>query len=82
MKKILLLISIGFAIDITAAIIIYNAGKGSEAKAMGLKYKWKLPGGKDLLKTAGLVLVTSVITGTLTGLAEKSIFKNDKQQLA
>lgn len=82
MKKILLLISVGFAIDITAAIIIYNVGKGSQAKTMGLNYKWKLPDGKELLKTTGLVLVTSVITGTITSLAEKSLLKHDKQQLA
>lgn len=81
MKKILLLVSIGFAIDIAAAIIIYNSGKRSEAKAMGLKHKWKFPGGKELLSTAGLVLVTSVITGGISAYAEKAIFGNDKKQL-
>lgn len=79
MGKILLLMGIGFAIDVTTAIIIYNFGKSSEAKSLGVKHQWKLPGGKELISTAGLVLVTSVMTGVLTGYAEDAIFGKDKQ---
>lgn len=82
MGKILLLMGIGFVIDIGTALIIYNSGKSSEAKALGVKYKWKFPAGKELLSTAGLVLITSVLTGGITGFAEDKIFGKDKKQTA
>jgi len=78
MGKVLLLMGIGFVIDIGTALIIYNSGKSSEAKALGRKYKWKFPAGKELLNTAGLVLVTSILTGGITTLAEKAIFGKGK----
>ncbi|MBS1635388.1 MAG: hypothetical protein JST26_05650 [Bacteroidetes bacterium] len=79
--KILLLMSIGFIIDVGQALIVYNAGKGAEAKALGTTYKWKLPGGKELMKTAGLVLVTSVLTGLLVSAAEAMIIGKEKEQV-
>ncbi len=73
MTKVLLLMSIGFVIDVGQALIVYNAGKGAEAKALGSTYKWKLPAGHELMKTAGLVLVTSVLTGLLVSAAETMV---------
>lgn len=80
MTKVLLLMSVGFVIDVGQALIVYNAGKGAEAKALGATYKWKLPAGKELLKTAGLVLVTSVLTGLLVSAAESAIIGGDKNK--
>ena len=71
--KVALLMGIGFIIDVGQALIVYNAGKGAEAKALGSTYKWKFPAGKELMQTAGLVLVTSLLTGLLVSAAESAI---------
>jgi len=77
-KKIVLLLAVGFIIDVAQAVIIFNSGKGAEAKANGIKYKWKFPRGGELMKTAGLVLVTSILTGLLVTGAERMLFKDEQ----
>lgn len=77
MTTVLLLMSVDFVIDVGKALIVYNAGKAAEAKSLGATYKWKLPAGKELLKTAGLVLFTSVLTGLLVSAAESAIIGRD-----
>lgn len=78
--KVGLLMGIGFVIDVGQAFILYNAGKGAEAKKLGASYKWQLPVGKELLHTAALVLVTSVITGLFVSLAEGAILGNEAKE--
>lgn len=78
--KVGLLMGIGFVIDVGQAFILYNAGKGAEAKALGASYKWKFPVGKELLHTAALVLVTSVITGFLVSRAESAILGSEAEE--
>lgn len=78
--KIMLLMGVGFVIDVGQALIIYNAGKGAEAKSLGSTYKWKFPAGRELLQTAGLVLVTSILTGLLVGAAESAILGNGSKE--
>ena len=80
MVKVMLLMGIGFVIDVGQALIVYNAGKGAEAKALGSTYKWKFPAGKELMKTAGLVLVTSILTGVLVSAAESMVLGSDKKE--
>ena len=80
MVKVMLLMGIGFVIDVGQALIVYNAGKGAEAKALGSTYKWKLPAGKELMKTDGLVLVTSILTGVLVSAAESMVLGSDKKE--
>ena len=80
--RIALLMSVGFIFDIGQAIIVYNSGKKAEAITAGLSYKWQMPRGKELMKTAAIVLVTSLITGLIVTSAEKMIFKDDEKQLS
>lgn len=76
--KVLLLMSIGFVIDVGQALIVFNTGKRAEVKARGGTYKWKLPAGKELLQTAGIVIITSLVTGLLVSAAESALIKDDK----
>lgn len=78
--KVMLLMGVGFVIDVGQALIVYNAGKGAEAKALGANYKWKFPAGKELLQTAALVLVTSVLTGLVVSAAESAILGNPAKE--
>jgi len=77
--RVMLLMGIGFVIDVGQALIVFNTGKRAEAKARGSTYKWKLPAGKELLQTAGIVLVTSLLTGLLVSAAESALVKENKK---
>jgi hypothetical protein len=74
--RIALLMSVGFIFDVGQAIIVYNSGKKAEAITAGLPFKWQMPKGRELMKTAAIVLVTSLITGLIVTGAEKMIFKD------
>lgn len=76
--RIALLMSVGFIFDVAQAIIVYNSGKKAEAATAGLPYKWQVPKGNELLKTAAIVLVTSFITGLIVNSAEKMLYKEDE----
>lgn len=78
--RIALLMSVGFIFDVGQAIIVYNSGKKAEAITAGLPYKWQVPKGRELMKTAALVLVTSFITGMIVNGAEKMLYKDQQSQ--
>lgn len=80
--KIALLMGVGAIIDLGQAVIVYNTGKGAEAKALGQKYKWSMPSGKELAKTAGIVLATSLLTGLLVGVLEKALLDDKPKEVA
>jgi hypothetical protein len=59
MKEVILT-GIGFVVGVGEALIYYNMGQSS-----GENYKFKIPPTKEFLKTAGMVLVTSLVTTAL-----------------
>ncbi len=68
-KKVLIITGAGLAIGLAEALIYYNLGKNEKNE----KFKFQIPKGKELLKTAGIVLITSVATASLSNLIEKSL---------
>lgn len=75
--RIALLMSVGFIFDVGQAIIVYNSGKRAEAVTAGIPYKWQMLKGRELMKTAAIVLVTSFITGMIVNGAEKMLYKEE-----
>lgn len=79
--KIAILMGVGAIIDLGQAVIVYNTGKGAEAKSLGQNYKWSMPSGKELAKTAGIVLATSLLTGILVGVLEKVLLEDKPKEV-
>ena len=59
-KKAVILTSVGFAVGVAEALIYYNMGK-----AAGNQFHFRIPPVKEFMKTAGIVLLTSVVTTAL-----------------
>ncbi|WP_010180385.1 hypothetical protein [Aquimarina agarilytica] len=68
-KKVLIITGAGLAIGLAEALIYYNLGKNSNKE----QFKFQVPKGKELLKTTGIVLATSVATAALSSIIEKSL---------
>lgn len=56
----IVLTGVGFAVGVFEALIYYNMGQ-----AEGGNFKFKVPPTRDFVKTAGMVLLTSLITTAL-----------------
>ena len=59
-KKAVVLTGVGFAVGVAEALIYYNMGKTA-----GNQFQFKIPPVKEFMKTAGIVLLTSVVTTAL-----------------
>lgn len=55
-----ILTGVQFAVGVGEALLYYNLGQ-----AEGSAFKFRVPPPKDFIKTAGLVLVTSILTTAL-----------------
>lgn len=65
---------VGFVIGLAEALLYYNLGQ-----AEGSKFTYRIPPGKELLKTAATVLITSVLTGYIANWIEKKVTANEQQ---
>lgn len=72
-KKVLIITGAGLAIGLAEALIYYNLGKNANKE----KFKFQVPKGKELIKTAGIVLVTSVATAALSNIIENSLASSE-----
>lgn len=69
MKKEVIIITVaGFAIGLAEALIYYNMGENK-----GKKWSYKIPPAPELAKTAGIVLLTAVLTAGLTKAIEAGL---------
>ena len=59
-NKAMILTGVGFAVGVGEALIYYNMGQSA-----GSTFQFKVPPTKEFLKTAGMVLLTSVVTTAL-----------------
>ena len=59
-KQAVVLTGVGFAVGVAEALIYYNMGRSA-----GNNFKFKVPPTKDFFKTAGVVLITSLVTTAL-----------------
>lgn len=75
-KNAIIITSVGMVIGIAEALLYYNLGQSA-----GGKFTYKIPPTKEFLKTAGVVLVTSILTAGISGFIE-SRFQEDKNQTA
>ena len=69
----------GFVIGTAEALIYYNMGESKTRK--NKKFTYKIPPPKELAKTAGIVMATSILTAGLTNGIEK-LLEGDKPQMA
>ena len=74
-KKVLIITGAGLAIGFAEALIYYNLGKTYPAK----EFKFQIPRGAELLKTTGIIIVTSLATAALSNVLENAIA--EKQEL-
>ncbi|WP_010520457.1 hypothetical protein [Aquimarina agarivorans] len=68
-KKVLIITGAGLAIGFAEALIYYNLGKNSKNE----KFKLQMPKGAELLKTAGIIVATSLATAALSNILENAI---------
>ena len=74
-KKVLIITGAGLAIGFAEALIYYNLGKNDPSE----EFKLQIPKGSELLKTTGIIIVTSLATAALSNVLENAIA--DKQEL-
>lgn len=74
-KKVLIITGAGLAIGFAEALIYYNLGKNDPDK----DFKFQIPRGVELLKTTGIIIVTSLATAALSNVLENAIV--DKPEL-
>lgn len=56
----IVLTGVGFLVGVGEALVYYNMGKSA-----GSGFQFRIPPGRELAKTAGMVLLTSVVTTLL-----------------
>lgn len=70
-KKVLIITGAGLAIGFAEALIYYNLGKNDNQE----KFKFQFPQGTELLKTAGIIIATSLATAALSNIIENAVSK-------
>lgn len=73
-KNAIIVTSVGLVIGIAEALLYYNLGQSA-----GGKFSYKIPPTKEFLKTAGVVLVTSMLTAGISGFIESRFNEEEKQ---
>ncbi len=59
----------GLAIGMAEAMVFYNIGRNAKSD----KFRVQVPKGAELLKTLGMVVLTSVLTAELSNQIEKGL---------
>ncbi|TGV03594.1 hypothetical protein [Flavivirga rizhaonensis] len=74
-KKVLIITSAGLIIGFAEAFLYYNLGKNDKNE----KFKFQVPKGAELMKTMGIIIVTSLATAALSNIVENSLAKHSKK---
>ncbi len=69
-KQAIIITTAGFVIGLAEALIYYSMGENKDKKE---KFTYKIPPAPELAKTAGIVMVTAVLTAGLTWVIEASM---------
>jgi hypothetical protein len=72
-KNAVIVTTVGLVIGVAEALLYYNLGQ-----SQGGQFAYKIPPKRELLKTIGVVLVTSILTAGISGFIE-SQFQEDKK---
>ncbi len=75
-KRMAIITGAGLIIGFAEALVYYNMGKTEEGEG----FKYRIPKGKELAKTMGAVLVTSLLTAAISNGLEKML--TEKQALS
>jgi hypothetical protein len=75
-KNAVIITTVGLIIGTAEDLIYYYLGQN-----VGGKFAYKVPPGKELLKTVTVVLISSILTAGISGFIE-SRFEDDKKQTA
>ena len=70
-RNMLIITTAGFFIGTAEALIYYNLGESRADK--NKKFVYKIPPTKELLQTASIVMVTSILTAAFTRGVEKAL---------
>ncbi len=73
--RVVILTGVGFVVGVGEALLYYNLGQ-----AQGAAFRFKVPPTRELIKTAGLVMVTSVLTTALFRGIEILMTEEDVEQ--
>ena len=73
-RNAIIITSVGMVIGVAEALIYYNLGQNA-----GGKFTYRIPPRNELLKTASIVLVTSIMTAGISAFIESSLRKEEKQ---
>ncbi len=76
-RNMLIITAAGFFIGTAEALIYYNLGEAKAKK--NKKFSYKIPPAKELLQTASIVFITSVLTAGLTDGIEKILGTPDNE---
>jgi len=72
-KKMLIITGAGLAIGLAEALIYYNLGRNASEEG----FAFGIPKGRELTKTLGIVLFTSLATAALSNTLEKALERPD-----
>ena len=74
-KKAIIVSSVGLVIGVAEALLYYNLGQSA-----GRKFSYRMPPGKEFLKTVGVVLVTSVLTAAISSGLETWLIPDENKK--
>lgn len=69
-----LFMAVGFVLDVGQFLVVSHINDKAAAKAAGQSYKWKFPDARSLLRTGGLIAISSLVTGLIVGGIQKAAF--------
>ena len=72
-KNTIIITTVGLVLGTAEALLYYNLGKNA-----GGSFKYRVPPTKELLKTIGVVLITSMLTATISSFIESKLNKDKK----
>ncbi len=79
-RNMLIITAAGFVIGTAEALIYFNLGESKAKK--NKKFTYKIPPTKELLQTATIVMITSILTAGITGGIEKALERGNQNSIA
>ncbi len=73
-KNTIIITAVGLIIGTAEALLYYNLGKNA-----GGKFSYKVPPAKEFFKTLGVVLVTSILTASISGMIESRFNRKENE---
>ncbi len=77
-KKVMIITGAGLIIGLGEALLYYNLGRNAKKE----KFQFGVPKGRELTKTMGVVLVTSILTAVLSNQIEKAVERSAANALS